>query len=35
MGPTDNKSTLVEEMTQRQTGNKPLLELMMTKINDP
>ena len=33
-GPTDNKSSLVQVMLWRQTGDKPLPELMMTKSSD-
>ena len=34
MVPIDNKSALVQVMAWRRTGNKPLLEPMLTQVND-
>ena len=33
-GPIDNKSTLVQVMAWRQTGDKPLPEPMLTQVTD-
>ena len=33
-GPIDNKAALVQVMARRQTGDKPLPELMLTQFTD-